>query len=306
MRKAVVTGACGFIGKVLTKTLLEKGVEVYAIVTNPENLDIFKSEKLHVIKAFFEEYSSLAEILPENTDVFYHLAWQGTFGKAFENYNLQLTNVKYACDTVMLAAKIKVKKFVLASTVNTLETLSYYDKNEFFTPRYTNIYATSKLAADMIGKTLAYNNNLEFNTGLIAMVYGENNKSRMIPNIVLSNLIYNRESNLIAADTPYDLVYVGEVAEAFYHIGLEGKNMKTYYVGHKEIKTFKEIFDNIRDIVNPKGILNYGKYESTNAINFDLIDREALFVDTNYVEQNNFEENIINTAKWVKESGVFE
>lgn len=306
MKKAVVTGACGFIGKTLTKTLLEKGVEVYAIVTNPDNLKNLENNKLHVIKAFFEEYPNLVNVLPKDVDVVYHFAWQGILGSAFEDYSLQLNNAKYTCDAVILAVKINAKRFVLASTINTLETLHYLNENEFFAPRYANIYATSKLAADMIGKTLSYNNNLEFNTGLIAMVYGENNKSRMIPNIVLSNLIYNRESNLIAADTPYDLVYVGEVAEAFYHIGLEGKNMKTYYVGHKEIKTFKEIFDNIRDIVNPKGILNYGKYESTNAINFDLIDREALFVDTNYVEQNNFEENIINTAKWVKESGLFE
>ena len=138
------------------------------------------------------------------------------------------------------------------------------------------------------------------------MVYGENNLTNTISNTVISNLIYNRESNLVSADTPYDLVYVGEVAEAFYHIGLEGKNMKTYYVGHRESKTFKEIFDKIREIINPDGILNYGRYESNNAMNFDLIDREALFTDTSYVEQNNFEEKIVNTAKWVKESGLFE
>jgi nucleoside-diphosphate-sugar epimerase len=210
MKSAVITGANGFIGKVLTKKLLEQNYIVYAIVTNVDDMKDFIHTNLYCIKAFYEDYEDLLYKLPSNIEVFYHFAWQGVFGESFKDYNLQLKNVMYVGNAIMIAIKLGVKKFVLASTVNTLETKKYFSMQSF-QPRYTNIYATSKLAAEMIGKTLAFNNKIEFNCGIIGMVYGENNYSRMIPNIVISNLIYGRETNLIDGDTPYDVIYVDDV-----------------------------------------------------------------------------------------------
>lgn len=301
MRKAVVTGACGFIGKELTRNLLNKGIIVYAIVTNPTRLDDLKCESLILVKLFFEEYFELINTLPSDVDVFYHFAWSGVYGDAFKDYELQLKNVKFTADAIMIASRIGARKFVLASTINTLET-RHYLAMDYFEPRYTNIYATSKLAADLICKTIAYNNKIEYNSGLISMVYGEGNRSKMVTNIVISNLLNNKPSNLIDGNTIYDIIHVSEVAEAFYHIGLEGKNMKTYYVGHRNLRTFKTIFDDIKDLINRAGVINYGVYDSVSAIDFNLVDVNALTIDTTFKEEDNFNENMIKTINWIKES----
>ncbi|MCH5180300.1 MAG: NAD(P)-dependent oxidoreductase [Erysipelotrichales bacterium] len=301
MEKVVVTGADGFIGRFLVKHLLEKNIEVYAIGLDKSKLDDIACEKLHFIHALFEDYSSLDKQLPKDLDCFFHFAWNGVFGKSFENYNLQLSNAKYACDALMLAIKINCKKFVLASTINTLETRHYMSLDEF-QPRYTNIYAMSKLAAEMMCKTIAYQHKIDFNCGIIAMVYGEYNQSKMIPNIVIGNLLQNKETNLVPASTPYDLIYVGDVANAFIAIGEKGKNQKTYYVGHSNLSTFGELFSTIQKIINPNVPLNFGVYPDTNAINYQLIDLDALEKDTNFKPSCNFEESILKTAKWLKET----
>lgn len=301
MNRVVVTGADGFIGHCLVKHLLEKNIEVYAIGLDKEKLSDLACEKLHFISAFFEDYLSLDSKLPNNIDCFFHFAWNGVFGKAFEDYNLQLSNAKYACDALMLAIKIQCKKFVLASSINTLETRHYMSLDEF-QPRYTNIYAMSKLASEMMCKTIAYQNKIEFNCGIIAMVYGENNKSRMIPNIVIGNLLQNKETNLVPASTPYDLIYVEDVADAFIAIGEKGKNQKTYYVGHSKLSTFGELFSKIQKIVNPNAQLNFGAYPDTNAINFQLIDLEALEKDTGFKPSYEFEESILRTVRWIKDT----
>ncbi len=301
MKAVCVTGATGFIGSRLVEYLLKQGVEVYAVGTDEDRLNSLKCDKLHFIKAYFEEYYILKDKLPRNLDCFYHLAWNGVFGEAFKNYELQLLNCKYACDALMIAKNLSCKKFILASSVNVLETRHYMSLDSF-EPRYTNVYATCKLSAEMICKTLAYQNNIEFNCGLIAMVYGENNKSKMIPNIVLENLLKNNPSNLIPDDTPYDLIYVEDVARAFYAIGEKGINQKTYYIGHDTISTFGTIFRSIRDFVNPNGVLNFGVYADTNAINYSLINLKALREDTGFTPKSDFKESILKTATWLKKN----
>lgn len=299
MKKVCITGADGFIGHCLSKYFLEQGREVWAVGIFEENMKDIKSDKLHFIKATFEEYNSLVEKLPNDLDCFYHFAWNGVFGEKFKNYELQLNNCKYACDSLMIAKKINCKKFVLASTVNVLEVRNYMTMNTF-SPRYTNIYAMAKLSSEMMCKTLAFQNNIEFNCGLIAMVYGENNKSLMIPNVVMTNLLTNKESNLVPYDTPYDLIYVDDVAKAFIAIGENGINQKTYYVGHSKLSTFGQIFDSIKNIVNPNAKINYGVYPDTNAIDYNLINLKALEEDTGFVADYDFEKSIKNTVNWLK------
>jgi len=304
MKNVVVTGANGFIGKALTKKLINQGVHVYAVVTDLEGMKELVHPNLTCIKAFFEEYSELDSKINQPIDVFFHFAWQGVFGDAFKDYNLQLNNAKYSADAVMLAVKLRVKKFVLASTVNTLETKKYFNQHEF-SPRFTNIYATAKLASEMIGKTLAFNYGIDFNCGIIGMVYGENNHSKMIPNIVMSNLLYNRETNLIDGNTPYDIIYINDVCDAFIAIAEKGVNFKTYYVGHRQTRTFKEIWDEVRKIINPSGVLNYGFYKEVNAIDYSLINMNELFIDTGFEPTTDFKMSIQNTIKWIEESGEF-
>lgn len=301
MKKVCITGADGFIGSCLVSHLLDRNIEVWAIGISDNNLINNKQDKLHFIKAYFEDYQFLKDKLPNDLDCFYHFAWNGVFGEAFKDYEKQLMNCKYACDSLMIAKSINCKKFILASTINVLETRNYMTMDKF-APRYTNIYAMAKLSSEMMCKTLAYQNNINFNCGLISMVYGENNKSKMIPNVVMTNLLNNNESNLVPYDSPYDMIYVHDVADAFIAIGEKGVNQKTYYVGHPNLSTFGQIFDNIRNIINPNGVINYGVYPDTNAIEYSLIDLKGLYNDTGFEPKFDFKKSILITSEWLKNS----
>ena len=300
MKYAIVTGADGFIGHCLVKHLLSLGVEVFGIGINKDKILGLNCDKLHFIKAYFEDYINLPTLLPKlDYDAFFHFAWNGVFGNAFKNYELQLSNAKYCCDALMIAKQLNCKKFILASTINTLET-RHYMSLDYFEPRYTNIYAMAKLSAEMMCKTLAYQNKIEFNCGLISMVYGENNYSMMIPNIVISNLLQNKESNLIDYNTKYDVIYVEDVANAFIAIADKGVNQKTYYIGHSNLSTFGEIFTKVKSLINPNGVLNFGVYKDTTIIDYSLIDIAALKNDTNFEPTYNFDKSILSTANWIK------
>ncbi len=306
MKKVVITGAGGFIGGALTKHLLDKGITVYGIDINEKKLEHFLNYSgFCPIIASFDNYENLYKLIDDTyIDVFYHFAWQGVYGAAFKDYALQLSNAKYACDALGEAIKLGVKKFVFAGTMNEYE-MNEYIKRDYIEPRYTYIYSVAKQVSEAIGKTLAFNNNIEFCTGRIAMAYGENNYSMMIPNVVMKNLINNTPCRLIEGNDLYDMIYIEDIARAFEAIGSDGHNMKSYYIGHRKIKTFKEIIKDIADILNPECPLLFGEYPDVpSGVDYRNIDVNALYEDTGFEASYDFKQSIINTAEWLKSSEI--
>lgn len=302
MKTAVVTGATGFIGMALSKRLVGEGVKVYAVGRDTEKLEsLAKLENVTIIPCELKEYASLHKKIEETPDVFYHCAFAGGFsGEALRNYALQLENAKYSCDAVFSAISMKAKKFVLASTVNTVEIKSFINE-ENFSPRYTCIYSAGKLAAELMGKTLAHNQGMEYCTALIAMPYGEGNQARTLPNIIMEQLSGHIQPKLIEGNNLYDLIYIDDVASALWKIGAEGKNFCSYYVGHRNLDTFKNWMIRIRDILSPQTGLGFGEYQDTPALNYELIDLEALYRDTGFECKADFRESILKTVEWLRQ-----
>lgn len=302
MKSVVITGASGFLGGALSLRLLKKGVRVYGVGTCEKKLQRFSSFKNFIpIISKFDDYSTLAEVIREQGfDVFYHFAWQGVFGESFKDYALQLQNAKYACEALMLAKRLNCKKFVFAGTYNEFEVKGFID-DILYEPRYTCIYASAKLVSELMCRTLAYQNDISYNAGLVCMVFGENNYSEMLPNVVLRQLIRGEEPKLIQGDNYYDMIYVDDVAAAFEAIGEKGINHKSYYVGHRSLCTFKELLCKVRDIVNPDIKLHFGAFQDTSSLDYRRIDLDALYQDTGFECKTDFRESILKTAEWLKQ-----
>lgn len=120
MKKAVVTGANGFVGSALCRELSLREVEVIAVVRNQES-DIARIENLPRIRLVYcdlSNFKNLAEIiLDRDIDVLYHLAWIGSAGSLRGDVNTQLDNVRFSCDTVKACADMQCKRFVFASSI---------------------------------------------------------------------------------------------------------------------------------------------------------------------------------------------
>lgn len=231
---------------------------------------------------------------------FYHCAFAGGFdSNALKNYDLQLLNTKYACDAVKYAIELGVRKFVCVSTINTVEIRSFIEDEKFF-PRYTCIYGALKLAAELIGKTLAKNNNMEFCTALVAMPYGENNKANNLPNIIIKQLLNGVRPKLIEGNNLYDLVYIDDIVAGLQAIGEAGVDFRNYYVGHRRLDSFRNIISKIRDTIASDIELGFGEYPDAPSVDYSLIDLEALYRDTGFECKADFKESIKKTAEWIQ------
>ena len=301
MKKVIITGVTGFFGGTLTRKLLASGIKVIGIDINTPKLKEFEENpNFHSVIASFNEYEKLPEMIEDpDVDVFYHFAWAGGFTTAIKDYKLQMSNAGYAGDAVVAAQKIGARKFVYANTYNQYEIINFLT-SETFEPRYTCIYSTGKTAAGLICRTLAYNLGIEYSGALIPMPYGENNYSKQLVNVVITSLLNGQAPKLVEGNNLYDLVYVQDIADALTAIAEKGHNMKEYYVGHRQLKTFKEWMTELRDAIAPDLELKFGEYKDNQQIDYSMVDLEALFRDTGWECKANLSESIRKTTDWVE------
>lgn len=74
MRKAIVSGANGFVGSAVVKELISQGYEVYALVRENHYDQVPINEMVRIVPFSLENIEALGEVIPINEyEAFYHL-----------------------------------------------------------------------------------------------------------------------------------------------------------------------------------------------------------------------------------------
>lgn len=305
MKTAIITGANGFIGRAILRILVKHNVKVYAVVRKKESLkEFYHCSLVSIVESDFAHYEKdLPLCIPEDMDVFYHIAWEGAYGLVLGDYTQQIKNIQYTCDVLSLAYRLKCKKFIMAGTINELELLQFFHA-EKHTPRKACIYGAAKLSCDLMCKTLANEYGILYNTAIIGSCFGPGDYSKRIHNVFISNMLNGTRPKLISKDTLHDWIYIDDVAEMFMHIGNKSVNMKNYYLGHKCLRRLEDILCDVRDILNPKIELIFGEIENSFLIDYSLVELNSVYEDTDYEGGTDFEEAILKTAEWNRKIGL--
>ncbi|RPF42152.1 nucleoside-diphosphate-sugar epimerase [Hydrogenoanaerobacterium saccharovorans] len=297
MKKVIITGASGFIGKALTVKLINQGVFVYAIVRNEKKMEDLSSQNLKVIRADIKDYKNLSDKICDNIDTFYHLEWVGVSGPNYNDYKEQIDNIKASCDAVSTAMILKCKRFVFVGSSHQYLSVK---KNGITVPANTSVYGCAKMSTQLICKTLVKNSSMFFNTALFTNVFGVGDFSLRSTNLLITKFLNNENPRLISGEHQHDWIYIDDAVAGLIAITERGIPDKDYYIGNLKLKTFKQIISNVRDIVNPQIQLVFGEYEDPTFIDYTKIDLEELYRDTGFEVKCNFEESISKTAEWVK------
>ena len=300
MKNVIVTGANGFIGKTLVNALLEKGYHVVALDIRFDDV-LADDDRVTCVNVLDKEVADLVgEISQQEYMYFFHLAWGGTSGPARADYAVQLNNVKLACDYIKLCGEIGCKRVVYASSINEMETYEYLQSDDI-EPSGGYIYGTGKLAAHLMGETVAKLNGIEFIPVIITNIYGVGEKSARMIYTSINKLVHKEHCSFTAGYQTYDFIYITDAINSIIAVAEKGKAFNRYYIGSGEPKPLREFLLEMRDIVDPEAEIGLGDIPFKGAdISYDQFDLKKVERDTGYVNQIPFSQGIKMTADYIR------
>lgn len=300
MKSVIVTGANGFIGKTLVNALLEREYHVVALDIRFDDI-LANDERVTCVNVLNKEVCKLKREIPTDAYMcFFHLAWAGTSGPSRADYEVQLNNVKLACDYIKLCGEVGCKRVVYASSINEMETYEYLQSDDI-EPSGGYIYGTGKLAAHLMGETVAKLYNIEFIPVIITNIYGVGEKSARMIYTSINKLLHKEHCSFTAGYQTYDFIYITDAINSIIAVAEKGKAFNRYYIGSGEPKPLREFLLEMRDIVDPDAEIGLGDIPFKGVdISYDQFDFKKIERDTGYINQISFAQGIKVTADYIR------
>ncbi len=304
MRKAVVTGANGFIGSNLVRGLCEQNYYVYAVVKDQnENVDnLPKTPYVEVLYCELDQICNLKDLINSNMqiDIFYHLAWVGVSTNYKNDFSLQYKNIEYSLEAIRVAHLIGCKKFV---STGSLSECAYAEKAVDGTemPSPSDYYSCSKISARYFCMLYAEQHNIDINWCLITSLYGPGRLDNNILTYTIMSLLKGEETQYTKLEQKWDYTYIDDLIRALILVGQKGKSKEIYAIGSGENKILKEYIEMIYEILSPGKELVVGQIPyKTSKIDNSIVDISKLVNDTGYYPSVSFEEGILKTIEYIK------
>lgn len=298
MKKVIVTGANGFLGKNIVMKLSNNGYYVYAVV---HSYDISLKDVTNC-KCIVLENKSLIDLQDilynEKIDIFFHFAWEGTSGSLRGDYKTQVNNILLTCDAVETARELKCKRFVFCESVMEYEIQKAIMDDEDLS--INTVYSVAKLSANYIAKILCQNNNIEYVGLLVSNIFGPGEKSERLINLTIRKLLKNEHCSFSSGEQIYDFIYIDDAINMIYLASVYGKKNNSYYIGNIEQRKLKDFLIDLRDVVCKNAKLGFGELPNPKTvINFDEFDTQKIYNEFNYVCKIDFKTGIKNTLEYI-------
>ncbi len=301
MKRAIVTGANGFIGSAVVRELLANCIPVCAIVRNHHRDKLPEHPLLTVVSCGLEEIAKLPDLVEaDRYDIFYHFAWAGSAGPARADTALQLNNAQWTVEALRAAKALGCVRFLCAGSIMEHETMAaaYTAGNR---PGMAYIYGGGKTIAHIMCMSVAANIGIDLIWPEITNAYGVGELSPRMVNTTLQKCLRGESPQFTAGTQNYDFVYIDDVARAFRMIGEDGKPFHEYLIGSSTARPLKEFLLEMKGAVAPDLEFIFGDIPYTGVnLPIDRFDCSKTERDTGFRAKIGFAEGCQKTMEWLK------
>ena len=300
MKKAVITGPTGAVGMALIQCLSDNGIDVVAVVRpGSARADRIKeSEHVSVVYCDLKELDKLPSLIEGGADVFYHFAWDGTFGDSRNNMYLQNNNVKYALDAVDAAYELGCNTFIGAGSQ--AEYGRFEGQLNASVPAFPeNGYGIAKLCAGQMTRIACQQKGIRHIWTRILSVYGPYDGDKTMVSSTIIKLMNSEKPSCTKGEQMWDYLYSKDAARAFMMLADGGVDGKVYCLGGGTARPLKDYINLIRGAVGNDVEIGFGDIPySDKQVMHLCADINELTKDTGFTPIYTFEQGIEETVGW--------
>lgn len=255
MAKIIITGAGGFVGGALTKKFVDSGIEVIA-VSKIFNDAFPEDPRITKIVTDINSTEVLLSVIPEgHYDAFYHLAWNGVNGLEKADPLVQTENIHMTLACAKAANQLACKKFLCAGTVaeRAVESMSKLEQTSG-----GMTYSVAKYCAHKMLENYCKNVGMDYVWMQFSNIYGPKNKTGNLVSYTLGQLTSGAEATFGPALQPYDFVFVDDIIEAVYRLGIKHTKQHFYFIGSGKPRILKDYLLQIGEMYGKPDLIKIG------------------------------------------------
>jgi len=303
VKRAVITGAGGFIGRNLTRRLVHAGVEVSALDLPSGREACLDSGAAAFYSLDFSDLTGLANLMSGlHADVCYHLAWAGVSTDVKNDVEMQMSNLPFLINVLSACEKAGCKRVVIPGSSSEFaycgETVTGGNL-----PAPGDAYAACKAAAQVLAQWYAGQKGLALNWLLIGSIYGPGRNDSNLLTYAIKALLRHEPTAFSKLEQLWDYIYIDDLVDAMYLVGEYGKPGVTYPVGSGKARPLSAYIEKVHALIAPEDTLGIGKlpYKNGSKPDNSVLDISTLQADTGFVPQVSFEAGIQKTIAYFKE-----
>lgn len=303
MKRTVITGAGGFIGRNLTKRLLRENIQVYGIDIDSAQERILAEENVIPLSVDIGNKKELSNILKVvKPDVFYHLAWAGVSTDIKNEVGMQVANIPLALTVLGACREASCEHIIIPGSASEYAYCGQVIDGQN-RPAPGDAYAASKAAAQVLCQWYARQYGLNLNWLLIGSIYGPGRDDSNILTYTIKALLHGEEPKYTKLEQMWDYIYIDDLIEALYLLGLHGKPDGVYPVGSGQVQPLANYIRQIQAEIAPDAALGIGAlpYKFGSKPDNSVLDITKLQKDTGFIPQVLFEEGISRTIAYFRE-----
>ncbi|NQU32570.1 MAG: NAD(P)-dependent oxidoreductase [Bacteroidetes bacterium] len=288
-KKVLVSGATGFIGSHIVRSLLAHGYDVYAIYRATSSfsrcLDIYEDINwINLNKSNWKE-----KIIRTEPDIYIHSAWNGIESENRKNWIVQIRNFHFSMEVYDLVRKSGVKKIIAFGSQAEYGAQAYpVDESTVLNP--DEAYGAIKTLCLNYLRNLCAGNNIEWYWIRVFSIFGEGDRSNgLIPTVILK-LLKHEPIQLTDCTQQYNYLYIKEFSEQIINIVKCGENNSGIYnICDSKSVVLKDLLVQIAKILHVSTrLLQFGTIPQRKGQNMIITGDNSKYLNTYMIKDSSF------------------